>query len=82
MLKNFQVIELISSKTKALMTVYSNKLKFNIYTAVDLKGKSYPMPNAFATMYDDRHLAITKATSERPEMFDIDSDEYYIPLRC
>lgn len=52
------------------------------YTAVDLKGKSYPMPNAFATMYDDRHLAITKATSERPEMFDIDSDEYYIPLRC
>lgn len=36
MLKNFQVIELISSKTKALMTVYSNKLKFNIYTAVDL----------------------------------------------
>ena len=36
MLKNFQVIELISSKTKALMTVYCNKLKFNIYTAVDL----------------------------------------------
>lgn len=52
------------------------------YTAVDLKGKSYPMPDAFATMYDDRHLAITKTTSERPEMFDIDSDEYYIPLRC
>lgn len=36
MLKNFQVIELISSKTKAALTVYPDKLKFNGYTAPDL----------------------------------------------
>lgn len=41
MLKNFQVIELISSKTKALLTVYSNKLKFNVYTAPDLNYAPY-----------------------------------------
>ena len=49
MLKNFQVIELISSKTKALMTVYSNKLKFNIYTAVDLNYAAHdPNGKCFA----------------------------------
>lgn len=36
MLKNFQVIELISSKTKASLTIYPDRLKFNKDTAPDL----------------------------------------------
>ena len=41
MLKNFQVIELISSKTKAALTVYPDKLKFNSFTAPDLDYAPY-----------------------------------------
>ncbi len=41
MLKNFQVIELISSKTKEALTVYPDKLKFNGYTAPDLDYASH-----------------------------------------
>lgn len=40
-LKNFVVIELISSKTKAAMTVYTDRLKFNTYTAPDLDYTPY-----------------------------------------
>lgn len=36
MLKNFQVIEVISFKSKSLMTVYKDKLKFNYQTAQEL----------------------------------------------
>lgn len=43
--------------------------------------KEYPMPDAFTNMYDDEHLAIKLARSERPEMFGIETSEYYIPLR-
>lgn len=50
------------------------------YYAIDLKGKRYPMPDAFAEMYDDSHLAIELAHNDRPEMFNIDTPDYYIPL--
>ncbi len=36
MFKNFQVIEVISCKSKALLTIYPNRLKFNHSTAVEL----------------------------------------------
>ncbi len=60
MLKNFKVIELISSKTKALLTVYHNKLKFNVYTAPDLNYAPYvqllmdPNGKCFAIMACDK----------------------------
>ncbi len=41
MLKNFQVIELISSRTKAQITVYQDKIKFNVFTAPDLDYAPY-----------------------------------------
>ncbi len=41
MFKNFQVVELISSKTKAQLSIYRNKLKFSIATAVDIDGPEY-----------------------------------------
>lgn len=51
------------------------------YFAIGTDGTEYPMPDAFKDMYDDEHLGIRLAHSERPEMFDIDTEEYYIPLR-
>ena len=41
MLKNFQVIEIISSKTKAAVTIYPDRLKFNKDTAPDLGNPSH-----------------------------------------
>ncbi len=40
-LKNFKVIELVSSKTKAGLTVYADRLKFNPHTAPDLDYAPY-----------------------------------------
>ena len=42
--------------------------------------KKYPMPEAFKDMYNDSHLAIREAHNDRPEMFGIDTTDYYIPL--
>ena len=42
--------------------------------------KKYPMPPAFKDMYNDSHLAIREAHNDRPEMFGIDTTDYYIPL--
>ena len=42
--------------------------------------KRYPMPPAFKDMYNDSHLAIREAHNDRPEMFGIDTTDYYIPL--
>lgn len=50
-----------------------------VYTAIAGK-KTYPMPEAFADMYDDKHLAITLVHNDRPEMYNIDTSEYYVPL--
>ena len=50
-----------------------------VYTAIAGK-KSYPMPDAFADMYDDRHLAITMVHNDRPEMYNISTPDYYVPL--
>lgn len=61
MLKNFKGIELISSKTKALLTVYHNKLKFNVFTAPDLNYAPYvqllmdPNGKCFAIMACDKN---------------------------
>ena len=41
MLKNFTVIEVISSKTKAQLSFYPNKFKFNQFTAPDLENPPY-----------------------------------------
>ena len=41
MLKNFQVVEITSSKTKAQLSIYRNKLKFSIATALDIDGPEY-----------------------------------------
>lgn len=41
MLKNFTVIEVISSKTKAQLSFYPNKFKFNQFTAPDLGNPPY-----------------------------------------
>lgn len=60
MLKNFQVIELISSKTKSQLTVYSDKLKFNVFTSPDLDYAPYvqllmdPNGKCFAIMACDK----------------------------
>ena len=60
MLKNFQVIELISSKTKAQLTFYTNKIKFNHPTAVDLNYPTHvqlisnPAQHAFGIMACDK----------------------------
>lgn len=41
MLKNFKVIEVISRKSKALLTFYQGKLKFNHHTASELDFSQY-----------------------------------------
>jgi hypothetical protein len=41
MLRNFEVIEVISSKSKALFTVYTDKIKFNYQTASELGFPEY-----------------------------------------
>lgn len=67
-----------------------NTIKIDRYEAVlengviryyAIKGKTkYPMPDAFADMYDDKHLAITKVHNDRPEMYNISTPDYYVPL--
>lgn len=76
MLKNFQVIELISSKTKALLTVYHNKLKFNVSTAADLGYAPYvellidPNGKAFAVRACDKNkpnaVAFSRPANAKP----------------
>ena len=83
MLKNFQVIELISSKTKASLTVYPDKLKFNKDTAPDLDYAPYvqllmdPNGKAFAVMVCEKDApnAVPFFTRER------DAKPYPIVLR-
>ncbi len=51
------------------------------YYAIPLKGERIRMPEAFKGMYDEDHLAIKKRIFLRPELYDLDSEEAYIPLR-
>lgn len=43
--------------------------------------KKYPMPDAFKDMYTDDYLEIEQVHSERPEVLDIATNDYYIPKR-
>lgn len=43
--------------------------------------KSIPMPTAFRDMYDDDHLAIEQVHNPMPELYDIETTDYYIPKR-
>lgn len=61
---------------------YEIRLIKGIPQTFAIAGKhEYPMPSAFASMYDDSHLAIEQVSNPRPEMFDIKEDAYYVPLR-
>ena len=59
---------------------YNTKMHREEYFAI-IGKKSIPMPTAFRDMYDDDHLDIEPVHSEMPELFDIESTEYYIPKR-
>ena len=82
MLKNFQVIELISSKTKAQLTFYTNKIKFNHPTAVDLDFPKYvqlissPSQHAFGIMACDKEADNAVPFFNRPN----DSKPYPIVM--
>lgn len=43
--------------------------------------KKYLMPDAFKDMYTDDYLEIEQVHSERPEVLDIATNDYYIPKR-
>lgn len=73
MLKNFQVIEVISSKTKAQLTFYTNKIKFNHPTAVDLGFPKYvqlissPSQHAFGIMACEKDAENAVTFFNRPQ---------------
>jgi len=50
------------------------------YYAVTEDGKKIPMPDCYSDMYDDDHLAITKATRKFPSLYDEAPEQHYIPL--
>lgn len=43
--------------------------------------KKIPMPKAFKEMYTDDYLEIEKAHFERPELYDMTDNDFYIPRR-
>jgi hypothetical protein len=63
MLKNFKVIEVISSRSKALFTVYTNKIKFNYQTASEL---GYPEYVQFLINAQDMCFAIRACAKDAP----------------
>lgn len=60
--------------------VYNQTTRQEEWYAV-IGKKRIPMPSAFRDMYDDKHLAIEKVHSDRPEVLDVPDADYYIPLR-
>lgn len=50
------------------------------YFAITSEGKEIPMPDCYSDMYDNDHLAITKATRKFPSLYDEAPEEHYIPL--
>lgn len=60
--------------------VYNQTTRQEEWFAV-IGKKKIPMPSAFRDMFDDKHLAIEKVHSERPEVLDVPDKDYYIPLR-
>ena len=63
MLKNFEVIEIISSKSKALFTVYTNKIKFNYQTASEL---GFPEYAQFLINAQDKCFAVRACEKDAP----------------
>ena len=55
--------------------ISGNKIK---YYAVAGK-KTYEMPDAYKSMYNDQHLAITERTLEMADVLDVPAT-HYIPL--
>ena len=51
-----------------------------VYFAITAEGKEIPMPECYSDMYDNDHLAITKATRKFPSLYDEAPEEHYIPL--
>ena len=49
--------------------------------AITVKGEEIRMPDAFAEMYTDDYLEISKTTSDMPEVLDLPEGEFYIPRR-
>lgn len=46
-----------------------------------VKGKTkYVIPNEFADMCDEDHLAIVEVTTSRPELFNVPDSQFYVPL--
>ena len=54
-----------------------------VYYAIpkDKKMKKIRMDEHFKEFYNDDNLAIIKRSFERPELFDLQDAEIYIPLR-
>lgn len=59
---------------------YNTKLHKEEYYAIAGK-KRYPMPAEFKDMYTEEYLDIEQVHNERPEVFGIESEDYYIPRR-
>lgn len=59
---------------------YNAELHKEEYYAVSGK-KKYRMPDAFKGMYTNDYLAIEQVHNDRPEVFGIESEDYYIPRR-
>lgn len=49
--------------------------------AVDKKNNEYPMPEQFASMCNEKHLAIKKVRYDIASVLDLPQEEVYIPLR-
>ena len=52
-----------------------------VHYAITVKGEKIRMPEAFAEMYTDDYLEISKPTSDMPEVLDLPEGEFYIPRR-
>lgn len=82
MLKNFQIIEVISFKSKSLITIYPDRLKFNHQTAAELDFPAYvqllidPKGRCFAIQVCDKESDNTVPFYNRPK----DTKPYPIKL--
>lgn len=60
---------------------YETRLENRRPVTYAVKGdKSYLIPDAFVPMCDDSHMAIAKAHTDYPDLYDT-AEDYYVPLR-
>lgn len=52
-----------------------------VHYAITVKGEEIRMPEAFAEMYTDDYLEISKTSSPMPEVLGLPEGEFYIPRR-